>query len=366
MRNRFYLIFLISLVDSCDKGLTQLRHKDTLQLMRCVPTLPGHPDPCILQTGGQMSFCQPDGQDYVCCGTPELLVDLVGNQNKPLFPDKYSFYPRQSHYDYSVLVRSSKEQLESDPTFKNQVVLTTPKTTTTTFTTTRKRQSIKVICFIDHFMKLSIFQKSNVVLQMLTIPSLSRGNYSNSLKLSTNSVLVRDGSCVFVVDTGLPAQKKQIMKNLASYGAPAKKIKFVVVTSSQPQFSGNLNLFPFSQFIMADATMYKDNIVFMKRFEKHSILELCSPNSLIQSTPGPTPNSITVIVRNVDLMGTIAIAGALFPNGNDLNVFDRNSIYDIDKLIESRNRIICEVDWIVPASSSPFRVTTLHRTNANC
>lgn len=215
---------------------------------------------------------------------------------------------------------------------------------------------------------------------MLTVPSVTRGNYSNSLKLSTNSVLVRDGPCVFVVDTGLPSQKKQISRSefiellsrfypfsdLASYGAPAKKIKFVVVTSSQPHFSGNLNLFPFSQFIMADATMYKDNIVFMKRFEKHEILELCSPNSLIQTTPGPTPNSITVIVRNVDLMGTIAIAGALFPNGNDLNVFDPNSIYDIDKLKESRNKIICEVDWIVPASSSPFKVTQLHRLNAGC
>ncbi|CAI2354111.1 unnamed protein product [Caenorhabditis sp. 36 PRJEB53466] len=347
----FRLLYNIAFVRSCDKGLTQLRHKDTLQLMRCVPTLPGHPDPCILQTAGRMSFCQPDGQDYVCCGPPELLVDLVGGQNKLNVIDKWHFYPRQSHYDYSVYIRSSKEQLESDPAFKNQLILTTPKTTTTTTTTTRKRQPVK---------------QSNVVLQMLTIPSLSRGNYSNSLKLSTNSVLVRDGQCVFVVDTGLPAQKKHISKNLAAYGAPAKKIKFVVITSSQPQFSGNLNLFPFSQFIMADATMYKDNIVFMKRFEKHSILELCSPNSLIQSTPGPTPNSISVIVRNVDLMGTIAIAGALFPNGNDLNVFDPNSVYDMEKLVESRNKIICEVDWIVPASSSPFRVTQMHRSNANC
>ncbi|CAI5451533.1 unnamed protein product [Caenorhabditis angaria] len=322
--------------EACETGLTQLRHRDNLQLMRCVPTLPGHPDPCIIQTGGQMSFCQQDGQDYVCCGSAELLVDLIGRQNKMTYLDSWRFYPRDSYYDYQVLVQSSREE---HPT-SAPIILTTPPPVTIT---TRRKPA-----------------KSLALLQMLTIPSIVRGNYTNSVKINTNSVLVKDGAkCVFVVDTGMPKQKKQIVKNMVAYGTSAKKIKFVIITSSFVHFAGNLNLFPFSQVIMGDSTNFKDSVMFSRRFEKHRTLELCSPNTLITSTPGPTPNSITVIVRNVDLMGTVAIAGALFPNGNDLDVFDLEAIWDIQKFKESRNRIICEVDWIVPSSSAPFKIILL-------
>ncbi|CAB3397337.1 unnamed protein product [Caenorhabditis bovis] len=345
---------ILKLVSSCDKGLTELRHRENFELMRCVPTISGQSDPCITLTNGRVCFCQPDGpHDYVCCGSPELLVELIGGRRTDSAPNPYRFYPKKSYYDYNVFMKSSKEYIDGDTVFgQTPLIVTTPPPTIKT--TRRKSKKLKT-------------KTTRTQLKMLTIPSSRRGNYSDSsYRLSTNSVLVEEEACTFVVDTGLPYQKRQIIKNLASYGVSPKKIKFVVVTSSNAQFAGNLNLFPSSQIIMADSTLYKDSVVYLSKYEEHSVLELCSSNSLIQSTPGPSANSITVIVRNVDVMGTVAIAGSLFPNGANLDEFNENGIEDMQKFIQSRNMIICEVDWIVPATAPPFKVTKAQKIQSGC
>ncbi|CAD6191572.1 unnamed protein product [Caenorhabditis auriculariae] len=335
---------------SCDRGLTQLRHRDTLMLMRCVPTIPGQPDPCIVQTGGRMSWCQQDGQDYVCCGTTELLIELLAGRSVKKIPmtDQWRYYPRNSHFDYQVVVRAQTVEL-SDEVLTNNVITTPPPAYPPIIYKKIGSQSLL----------------PTTSLHILSVPMIAMGNFTDSLRLATNVVAVRDGDCTIVVDTGMPFQKDELIRNLHEFGMRAAEVQFLVLTSSLPQFIGNLNVFPHAQVVVEKLFIYQDHAI-RGGITENIRVETCSSNTYLMATPGPTANSVTLFVKNVPSMGTVAVTGALFMHDDSITKIDEDYTWNSAKIINSRRKVICQANWIIPAHAAAFPVSNELRKMANC
>uniref|UniRef100_A0A158R485 ILEI domain-containing protein n=1 Tax=Syphacia muris TaxID=451379 RepID=A0A158R485_9BILA len=282
-----YIYISSSTVYACSIGLTQLRYR-SLQLMYCIPpSNSNESDPCPQFVNGQKALCQKDEAEgqYICCGAPELLIDLLSSKEVP-----------------------------------------------------QKVQVISVTFAV---------QNSAPILSLITNPYYATGNINNTWTTTSIVVLVQDGPCSIVINTGLPIQKNEIVANLAAKGIVANKLDYTVITSGFPQFIGNANLFPTSQFITP-------------------FVNLCSSKTQIMRTPGPSPDSISVIVRNVPMMGTVAITGALFVQDIDVNRIDSAFVWDTNELYTSRRKVICISDWIIPGHSAPVQVTEIHKRQAQC
>ncbi|PAV61883.1 hypothetical protein WR25_22808 [Diploscapter pachys] len=287
--------------------------------------------------------------EWVCCGTTELLIELLAGRTttKIPLPDQWRYYPRNPYYDYNVVVRSASDSyFESKPK-----IVTTPAP-----------QHPPIIHQKPRMNKLL---PSVAVLQLLSGGFIQHGNFSESLRLSSNVVLVKDGPCYLVVNTGLPYQKNDIIKNLASAGATSTDVQFLIITSALPQFLGSLNLFQSAQLITEKHFVYRDHVL-QGIIQEDVQIETCSRNTYLFATPGPTANSVTLIAKNVPSMGRVAIAGALFLHDDSITRIDDSFTWNAAKMIESRRKIICQVDWIVPAHSPPFPVSTALRHMAEC
>ncbi|VDK87898.1 unnamed protein product, partial [Onchocerca ochengi] len=95
-------------------------------------------------------------------------------------------------------------------------------------------------------------------------------------------------------------------------------------------------------------------------------------NVEVWKTPGPTQQSLSVLVYNVEGYGTIAIVGDLIPtedyisNKTNLNEDFDESVWDSLIRRQNSNLIVCLSDWIIPGHGQPFRVLSHYRQRAGC
>ncbi|CAJ0579309.1 unnamed protein product, partial [Mesorhabditis spiculigera] len=121
-----------------------------------------------------------------------------------------------------------------------------------------------------------------VTLSLLSTPTL-RAASPNSWDAKPAVVLLQDGACNILINTGLPSQGPEIVEELTS-----RRIfdaQFTVATSPHLQFSGNLNLFPNAQIIAGrwharDTKMTRWNTGLGYR------MDLCSQSTYTIPTPG--------------------------------------------------------------------------------
>jgi glyoxylase-like metal-dependent hydrolase (beta-lactamase superfamily II) len=164
--------------------------------------------------------------------------------------------------------------------------------------------------------------------------------------------LVR-GAVNAVVDTGLPVQKRQIVRQLARNGLKPADIHYVILTHGHSDHVGNNNLFPDATFVL-DSDVSKGDEFSVHSF-RNGAMSLARGIDVI-ATPGHTDHDLSVVVKTA--AGTVIIVGDLFEHSTDgqdraWEAWSR----DLERQRDSRERVLRMADFIVPGHGCQFPVT---------
>ena len=176
--------------------------------------------------------------------------------------------------------------------------------------------------------------------------------YASQRANCTITLIKSSKNCI--VDLGIPADKDLIIKQLKAKGLTPKDIDVVILTHSDIDHIGNLNLFPDATFIGGNAVIQRD--LFKEFFkEKYIVDEYIT----IIHTPGHDNRSITVLVKTAK--GFVAITGDLFEYNKDWLTVDTSEAWepwsqDKDLQNKSRAKIWKLADYIVPGHGDMFKV----------
>lgn len=157
-----------------------------------------------------------------------------------------------------------------------------------------------------------------------------------------------------IVDLGIPADKELILKQLKANVLTPKDIDIVILTHSDVDHIGNMNLFPDATFIGGNDVIQGD--LFKEFFKEKYVID---ENITVIHTPGHDNRSITVLVKTAK--GHVAITGDLFEYENDWKTVDTSEAWEPwsqDKDLQnlSRAKIWKLADFIVPGHGDMFKV----------
>lgn len=176
--------------------------------------------------------------------------------------------------------------------------------------------------------------------------------YASQRACGTITLITSYKNCV--VDLGLPADKDLIINELKTHGLSPKDIEVVILTHSDVDHIGNMNLFPDATFIGGHDVMRGDHFIeFFK--EKYAVDE----NITILHTPGHDARSISVIVKTEKEI--VAVTGDLFEYEKDWLTVDTSKAWEPwsqDKNMQqkSREKIWHLADYIIPGHGDIFKV----------
>lgn len=184
---------------------------------------------------------------------------------------------------------------------------------------------------------------------------------------SNDGSTLANGSCTLIetpahkvlVDTLGPWNRDDLLKKLADLQLTPDQITHVVGTHGHPDHVGNMNLFtsPSTIHVLATSVYCGD------RYLNHNFAEqpfaIKKDQIMVYATPGHTKSCVSVICRDVETFGSVAIVGDLFERKEDL---DDESIWinagseDPQSQRANRRWILRQVDYIVPGHGPMFRV----------
>lgn len=176
--------------------------------------------------------------------------------------------------------------------------------------------------------------------------------YASQRACGTITLVKSQKNCI--VDLGIPSDKETIVRELKKNGLTPKDIEIVILTHSDIDHIGNLNLFPNATFIGGNDVIEGDHF---KEFfkDKYTVDEQVN----IIHTPGHDQRSISVLVKTGK--GLVAITGDLFEYDNDWKTVDTSEAWEPwsqDKGLQQKSRVkIWQMaDYIVPGHGDLFKV----------
>lgn len=172
---------------------------------------------------------------------------------------------------------------------------------------------------------------------------------------ASGTITLIKGRTNVIVDTGVPTQKKKIIKKLAEHELTPADIKFVVITHGQSDHIGNNNLFPKAKFILDTDVSTGDEY---SVHDFHEDAFHIDDGIWAISTPGHTEHDISVIAETED--GTVAIVGDIFEKEGDWadkswEAWSKKP----EEQRKSREKILRVAEYIVPGHGDKFRVPSL-------
>lgn len=157
-----------------------------------------------------------------------------------------------------------------------------------------------------------------------------------------------------LVDLGLPADKDLLLQKLKENKLTPENIDFVILSHSDVDHIGNLNLFPKATFIGGNDVITADHF---KEFfkDKYQVDE----NISVMHTPGHDNRSVSVLVKTTK--GIVAITGDLFEYDRDWETVDTSKAWEVwsqdkDLQNQSRSKVWKLADYIVPGHGDMFKV----------
>jgi len=172
------------------------------------------------------------------------------------------------------------------------------------------------------------------------------------------STLVLSHDLKVLVDTLGPWESEKLRSLLAKEGLHPDDINVVVGTHGHPDHIGNLNMFTKCQRHVVGFSVYSNDNYECHPFDTGEPLVL-GPNLEVIPTPGHTLSCVSLIVKNVDQMGTVIVTGDLFEKEEDLNddnIWLSAGSEDSSKQRENRHRVLEVADFVVPGHGNMFKV----------
>ncbi|XP_054155213.1 metallo-beta-lactamase domain-containing protein 1-like [Oppia nitens] len=188
----------------------------------------------------------------------------------------------------------------------------------------------------------------------------SRWLTADTMAANATSVLIRsnDNQMNVVFDTLSPWDRQYMIDKLATFGINCDDINALVCSHTHVDHIGNLNLFTKCQHYVGDH-VYREDVYQLTPFQDSHCIQL-SRDMQIVATPGHTMDSISLVVHNVDKLGTVGLCGDLFECQNDLtdeSIWISAGSQDVAKQRHHRQVMLSMCDHIMPGHGSVFKVT---------
>ncbi|EKE16420.1 MAG: metallo-beta-lactamase [uncultured bacterium] len=168
---------------------------------------------------------------------------------------------------------------------------------------------------------------------------------SGEEKTSTTCVLIRDGEWVIVVDPGVLESQNVLVDALAKEGLKIEDVNLVIITHSHLDHYRNIGMFPEAK-----------NLEYWGLWDGQKAdewKEQFTEDIRIIKTPGHNYDGLTILVNTKD--GIVAIVGDVWWKENHPQDNDPYAS-DMEKLKESRQRVLALADYVIPGHGAMFKV----------
>ncbi|MCP9264900.1 hypothetical protein DINM_020037 [Dirofilaria immitis] len=240
----------------------------------------------------------------------------------------------------------------------------------------RIRSSFQQNIFNDNDLILSegalspskIHTNENPMIYIIREGSIMQRN-ENDYEFVSSITLISDGGKKILVDTGLATDiigRTAILQRLSEFGAPPPSINYVITTHGHPDHSGNTNHFPDASHYSGKFMHVGTHMNFSKIFKDD--VEKLTKNVYLLKTPGHTSDDISVLINNTSFFGTVIVSGDVFIRKEDMkysSMWKQLATNEIQQE-ESRRRLLCLADCIIPGHGSLFQVTSNMKRESNC
>lgn len=155
--------------------------------------------------------------------------------------------------------------------------------------------------------------------------------------------LIQSDNHNIIVDPGVLESQEMLTEALTKEGLKIDDVDFVFLTHSHIDHFRNIGMFPKAKTLEFWGIWDKNKVIDWREDFNNEIK--------IIKTPGHSMDSLTFLVKTEN--GIIAVCGDVFWKEN----FPKNDPYasDLEKLKESRWRVLELADWVVPGHGQMFK-----------
>ncbi|RWS31444.1 Metallo-beta-lactamase domain-containing protein 1-like protein [Leptotrombidium deliense] len=184
----------------------------------------------------------------------------------------------------------------------------------------------------------------------------SRWMQNGRMSANGSCTLIKSSGMYILVDTLGPWDSDILRALLQKHSIHPEDISLLVCTHGHTDHIGNLNMFLRCKHIVGEC-LYEKDVYETHDFEQQPYI--VSPNVRVIATPGHTLSDVSVVVENVDKLGTVAVVGDLFEKEEDVNdasIWKDAGSESPEKQESNRATILQISDYIVPGHGPMFSV----------